>query len=210
MRSATTGAAAPTAPRALNLHGAVAAHRNHGRTNNRRHVLLQYACEWCHRIKKSGDRWILGFAAEKVGATSARREVTIVAEWSERWAGHPLAVHFCSEKHKEQFVHALFDAAPPARPQSRRRTATAVRKGDTPTASVGGALLQAANGEPARTRSTASRSRRRQRASRRAAAFSAPDDVRAHGLSVRLDEPTRVVHASREDAEATCTVARRG
>lgn len=33
--------------------------------------------------------------------------------WSAQWAVHPLAVHFCSEKHKDKFVEALFNAAWP-------------------------------------------------------------------------------------------------
>lgn len=33
--------------------------------------------------------------------------------WSAQWAVHPLAVHFCSEKHKDKFVEALFNSAWP-------------------------------------------------------------------------------------------------
>lgn len=155
--------------------------------------MLQYACEWCHRIKRSGDGWILGFASEKVGATSARREITIAAQWSERWARHPLAVHFCSDKHKQQFVRALFDGAPSARTQVRRRTASSAPECASSAANLG-ALLEADRG-PARTSVSKQRSLRRQRVSRGTAVFSAPDAVRAHGLSIRVDDSLPVVRA---------------
>jgi hypothetical protein len=176
----------------LNLPGAVTAHQNHYATTLRRRVLLQYACEWCHRIKRHGDGWILGFAAEHVGATSASRELIIAAEWSERWAAHPLAVHFCSEKHKQQFVRALFHTQPAARSPRRRRAVSLVRDGVSSAASVGSAQIEVADRTPARRRATERGSRKR--VSRRAAIFAAPDSVRAHGLSVRLDDSTLEAH----------------
>jgi hypothetical protein len=157
--------------------------------------LLQYVCEWCNHTKKPGGRWILGFAAEKVGPTSARREITIAAAWSEKWAAHPLAVHFCSEKHKENYVRALFELATPLQPQSRARTATVDHGSVSPTTS-GGAVLRAQDCKPAKARRAAKRSRSEERSARRnkALVFDLPDGVRAHGLSVRLDDPSLAGH----------------
>jgi len=31
--------------------------------------MLRYVCDWCKRTKKMNDHWILGFAAESLGAT---------------------------------------------------------------------------------------------------------------------------------------------
>jgi hypothetical protein len=39
--------------------------------------------------------------------------VETLKKWSAQWAVHPLAVHFCSEKHKDKFVEALFNSAWP-------------------------------------------------------------------------------------------------
>ena len=74
--------------------------------------MLQYICEWCKRVKQPGDEWILGFAAEKIGVVSARREITVSSAWNEAQAVHPLAVHFCSDDHKDRYVAALFDTEP--------------------------------------------------------------------------------------------------
>ena len=71
--------------------------------------MLQYACDWCKRIKPPEDEWVLGFAAENIGVVSARREITVASAWNEDQAVHPLAVHFCSEDHKNRYVAALFD-----------------------------------------------------------------------------------------------------
>jgi hypothetical protein len=164
-------------------------------------ALLQYVCEWCKRTKKDGEEWILGFAAEKVGPASARREITIIADWSERWASHRLAVHFCSEKHKENFIRALFEVPSLPRHQRTRRTANASRLTSISMAASGGLVHDT---HPAKT-SRAARSPLKQATQRKArkkleVAFNAPDDVRAHGLSVRLDDPAFIVYAPTEDA----------
>jgi hypothetical protein len=54
------------------------------------------------------DVWIVGMAAESVGVTAARREITILTAWDRDRAVHPLAVHFCSEVCKDRYVSALF------------------------------------------------------------------------------------------------------
>jgi len=35
-------------------------------------------------------------------------------KWSAKWAAHPLAVHFCSEKHKDEYIDALFSSPWPS------------------------------------------------------------------------------------------------
>jgi hypothetical protein len=74
--------------------------------------MLQYICDWCKRTKQVEDAWILGFAAENIGVVSARREITVASAWTDTQAVHPLAVHFCSEDHKDRYVSALFDTEP--------------------------------------------------------------------------------------------------
>jgi hypothetical protein len=70
--------------------------------------MIQYACDTCGRVKKSDETWILGFAAENVGVTSARREVTIAPVWDDRRATEWLAVHFCSQRCKNEYLTTLF------------------------------------------------------------------------------------------------------
>ncbi len=76
--------------------------------------MLQFACDWCKRVKDPAEIWILGLAAESVGLRAARREVTILAGWDRDRAVHPLAVHFCSEEHKDNYMNALFTEEPDA------------------------------------------------------------------------------------------------
>ncbi|HEV7219381.1 MAG TPA: hypothetical protein VGN39_10935, partial [Terriglobales bacterium] len=59
-------------------------------------------------VKDPAEVWILGLAAEAVGAASARREVTILSTWDRPNAVHPLAVHFCSSDCKEDYLARLF------------------------------------------------------------------------------------------------------
>ena len=73
--------------------------------------MVQYACDWCGRIKKEGETWILGRAAELVGITAVRREINILSAWAETLAVDPLAVHFCSKKCKDNYMARLFGAA---------------------------------------------------------------------------------------------------
>jgi hypothetical protein len=74
--------------------------------------MVLFGCDWCKTIKQPGERWILGLAAESIGVTAARREITILTTWDEKSACHPLAVHFCSVEHKDNYMAALFDAEP--------------------------------------------------------------------------------------------------
>ena len=70
--------------------------------------MIQYICDWCSRPKRSEQAWILGHAAEAVGVTSARREVTILTAWDRELAVHPLAVHFCSVECKDKYMARIF------------------------------------------------------------------------------------------------------
>jgi hypothetical protein len=70
--------------------------------------MLRFECDNCQRLKGAGEAWILGFAAENVGAVSARREVTILNEWDEARAVDWLAVHFCSDECRAEYMEQLF------------------------------------------------------------------------------------------------------
>jgi hypothetical protein len=70
--------------------------------------MLRYECDSCHLLKESGEEWILGLAAENIGAVSARREIAFEPEWDDGTATHPLAVHFCSVECKDNYIKSLF------------------------------------------------------------------------------------------------------
>jgi hypothetical protein len=76
--------------------------------------MLRYECDNCHRFKNNDEAWILGFAAERIGAVSARREITIASSWDEDRAVNLLAVHFCSDECRAEYMQAMFgdDSAP--------------------------------------------------------------------------------------------------
>jgi hypothetical protein len=71
--------------------------------------MIRFVCDTCGRQKRTGQEWILGLAAESVGAQSARREINILSIWAEPQAVHPMAVHFCSERCKEKYMRKLFE-----------------------------------------------------------------------------------------------------
>lgn len=75
-------------------------------------AMVLFGCDWCRKMKQAGDVWVLGLAAESVGVTAARREVTILPAWDEGQSCHPLAVHFCSAEHKDNYLAALFETEP--------------------------------------------------------------------------------------------------
>jgi len=72
--------------------------------------MIRYVCDSCGRLKKEGETWILGLAAEVVAVTIVRREINILPTWDEFRAVDPLAVHFCSEKCKDKYMAQLFGA----------------------------------------------------------------------------------------------------
>src|SRR5512147_2247365 len=75
--------------------------------------MVRFECDSCHRLKEAGDIWILGFAAEAIGVTAARREISIVSAWDNGRAVDELAVHFCSDECRRAYVEQLFGDQPP-------------------------------------------------------------------------------------------------
>ena len=75
--------------------------------------MLQFACDWCHTVKQPNESWLLGFAAEEMGVTAARREVQMFSSWDRDRSVLPLAVHFCCVECKDKFVQALFATREP-------------------------------------------------------------------------------------------------
>lgn len=90
--------------------------------------MLEYRCDWCHRLKKPDDVWIVGLAGERSGVTGSRRQMETLKKWNTQWAVHPLAVHFCSTKHKDKFVEALFSSEWPTVSKSAISKAAARRR----------------------------------------------------------------------------------
>lgn len=74
--------------------------------------MIRFDCDWCRRTKASDEIWILGLAAESVGVTAARREITILPTWNRDTAVHPLAVHFCCVECKDDYMAQLFNDQP--------------------------------------------------------------------------------------------------
>jgi len=70
--------------------------------------MIRFQCDGCGRMKEDGEGWILGFAAENIGVTSARREISIAGAWDRVRACEPLAVHFCSDACRGRYMAALF------------------------------------------------------------------------------------------------------
>src|SRR5947209_19286666 len=87
--------------------------------------MIQFACDSCGKIKQSSDAWIVGRAAEAVGVTAARREVTIQSAWDRATALHPFAVNFCSLKCKDSYMAALFAPDSAAKERVIERTGQA-------------------------------------------------------------------------------------
>ena len=75
-------------------------------------VMVRFECDSCGNLKNASEEWILGFAAENVGLTAARRELAIAPAWDAARAREPLAVHFCSEECREDYVKRLFGELP--------------------------------------------------------------------------------------------------
>jgi len=73
--------------------------------------MIRFQCDGCARLKENGELWILGFAAENIGVTSARREIAIASSWDRPRAVESLAVHFCSDECRARYVSALFGSS---------------------------------------------------------------------------------------------------
>ncbi len=74
--------------------------------------MIEFVCDNCSNVKQPEEVWIVGLAAEAVGAVSARREVNIQSAWTREAAVHPLAVHFCSVQCKDEYMSKLFGTEP--------------------------------------------------------------------------------------------------
>ncbi len=72
--------------------------------------MLRYQCDNCARLKEANEVWLLGFAAENIGAVSARREFSMEPAWDDDKAVRWLAVHFCSDECRRGFGEKLFGA----------------------------------------------------------------------------------------------------
>jgi hypothetical protein len=85
--------------------------------------MIQFVCDTCRAVKEPDEAWIVGHAAEAVGAVSARREVTIQSVWDRTNTLHALAVHFCSVQCKDEYMAQLFGAEPRVEEIVAERTA---------------------------------------------------------------------------------------
>ena len=162
-----------------------------------------YVCDWCNRPKKNGARWILGFAAERVSRAGVHREISIEPAWSEKRAEHPLAVHFCSEAHKDFYVAALFRNHRSASPlsDSARPTSRRVRHSETSTAMGAVSIetdFQTEQLPPIQPTTTA---RRVRNSPGKRTNFSTADSIRSHGLSVRIHGDTATRQEPSEDID---------
>jgi hypothetical protein len=96
--------------------------------------MIEFVCDSCGSVKDTQETWILGLAAEAVGVTAARREVSIISLWDRERAVHPLAVHFCSESCKDEYLQRLFGKAEPVAPEVTTEVVTARAGRRTPRA----------------------------------------------------------------------------
>jgi hypothetical protein len=74
--------------------------------------MIDFVCDTCGAVKQADESWIVGLAAEAVGAVSARREVNIQSAWTREAALHLFAVHFCSIQCKDEYMSRLFGTEP--------------------------------------------------------------------------------------------------
>ncbi len=148
--------------------------------------MVRYACEWCWRPRRAGEKWLVGFAAEKNGPAGCRREFLALPKWTEKAAAHPLAVHFCCEDHKQRWVAKLLE--PPPVPESPKRVAPPRMPRTSPLAGAISGRLTHAQVKSIRERlaqmpqRTAAPSKPR----RKRTQFTDADRVRAHGLGIQL------------------------
>ena len=90
--------------------------------------MIQFACDSCGRKKGSNEVWLVGLAAETVGLSAARREVTILSVWDSEQAVDHLAVHFCSEGCKDKYVAKLFGQENAGAQEGKRNLSKVTRK----------------------------------------------------------------------------------
>ena len=92
--------------------------------------MIQFVCDWCGRLKWTDEKWIVGIAAEAIGVTAARREVTVLSGWDSETAVLPLAVHFCSVQCKGDYMAQLFAPESPAEKVTRGAAEIVVERKD--------------------------------------------------------------------------------
>lgn len=86
--------------------------------------MVRFQCDTCGTLKEANEAWILGFAAENIGVTSARREISIASAWDYPRAVETLAVHFCSDGCRSEYMERLFGDTP----ETRAGEATVTRR----------------------------------------------------------------------------------
>src|SRR5260370_13048297 len=74
--------------------------------------MLLYECDNGQKLKEKSNECILGVEAENIGVKAARREITFFSQWNEDEAVDWLAVHFCSERCKQDYTSRLFGDTP--------------------------------------------------------------------------------------------------
>jgi hypothetical protein len=91
--------------------------------------MVRFECDTCGKLKGNGEPWILAFAAESVGVTSARREINIASAWDDALAVDWLAVHFCSDDCRADYMQRLFSerVTPIANEVATTKKSTSVR-----------------------------------------------------------------------------------
>jgi hypothetical protein len=83
--------------------------------------MVRFECDGCGVLKENGEPWILGFAAENIGVKAARREATIADAWDDRRSRDWLAVHFCSDECRSDYMGRLFSESPAAQGGTTKR-----------------------------------------------------------------------------------------
>lgn len=74
--------------------------------------MVRFQCDTCGKLRERDETWILGFAADNIGVTSSRREVSISGAWDRSGAVEPLAIHFCSEECRNEYMNRIFGETP--------------------------------------------------------------------------------------------------
>ena len=120
--------------------------------------MVRFQCDSCGRLKGDGEVWILGFAAENIGVTSARREISIASSWDRPRAVEALAVHFCSDECRVTYMSALFGDTPETLDGSATSTKRRIKR------FVPGAVVDTVVSEKSRPKTTRRTTSRRKTA----------------------------------------------
>jgi hypothetical protein len=72
-------------------------------------AMVRFQCDGCGKLREGKEAWILGLAAENIGITSARREISIVSAWERAHCGR----FPCSpDKCRAYYMSELFGESP--------------------------------------------------------------------------------------------------